>query len=172
MFWKKLVYLPVKDNHYLTFHYYSIFIFFFLTIIFNIVAIMLYVHYYENRLPFSFRLSPKFSLFSLIMKIIFFSFIYFYWICWGDIVNKITQVSGVQCYTTSSVYCTVCSPPLVKSPSITIYHPLLYLLQLPSTSFPLAITILLSVSMGFFFLLTTFTLLTQPPSPSISSDSC
>ena len=37
------------------------------------------------------------------------------------LVNKIIQVSGVQFYKTSSVYCIVCSPPQVKSPSTTIY---------------------------------------------------
>ena len=40
------------------------------------------------------------------------------------VVHKIIQVSGVQFYKTSPVYCTVCSPPKVKSPSITIYPPL------------------------------------------------
>ena len=40
------------------------------------------------------------------------------------VANKIKEVSGILFYNTSSVYCTVCSPPQVKSPSITIYSPL------------------------------------------------
>ena len=43
---------------------------------------------------------------------------------WVTLVNKFIQVSGIQFYNTSSVYCVVCSPPKVKSPSITIYPPL------------------------------------------------
>ena len=46
------------------------------------------------------------------------------------------QVSGVLFYNTSSVYCIVCSPPQVKSPSITIYHffSFFYLLPYPLNS--------------------------------------
>ena len=40
------------------------------------------------------------------------------------LVNKIIQVSEAQVYNTSSVHCTVCSPPQVKSPFITIYLPI------------------------------------------------
>ena len=36
------------------------------------------------------------------------------------LANEMIQVSGVQFYNASPVYCTVCSPPQVKSPSITI----------------------------------------------------
>ena len=39
------------------------------------------------------------------------------------LVNKIILVSGVQFHNTSFVFCVVCSPPWVKSPSITIYPP-------------------------------------------------
>ena len=39
------------------------------------------------------------------------------------LVNKILQVSGAQFYYTSSVYCTVCSPPQVRPPSTTTYPP-------------------------------------------------
>ena len=40
------------------------------------------------------------------------------------LVNKIIEVSGAQFYGTSPVCCTVCSPPQVRSPSITIYLPI------------------------------------------------
>ena len=40
------------------------------------------------------------------------------------LVNKILQVSGAQFYNTSSVYCTVCSPPQVRPPSTTTYPPI------------------------------------------------
>ena len=43
------------------------------------------------------------------------------WIYWVTLVNKIIQVSGVQFDNTSSAHCVVCSPPQVKSPSVTIY---------------------------------------------------
>ena len=46
------------------------------------------------------------------------------------LINKIIQVLGVQFYSTSSVHCIVCSPPQVKSPSTTIYPPILF----PSSS--------------------------------------
>ena len=49
--------------------------------------------------------------------------------------NKIMQVSGVQFCNTSSVYCTVCSPPQVKSPFITLYPSTL--LDLSHPPFPL-----------------------------------
>ena len=52
------------------------------------------------------------------------------------LVSKIIQVSGVRFYHTSSVYCTVCSPPQVKSPSITIHpHFALYLHPHPALLF-------------------------------------
>ena len=56
--------------------------------------------------------------FFLVFKFIFIEFI------GVTLVNKILQVSGVQFYNTSPVYCTVCSPPHLKSASITIYPPL------------------------------------------------
>ena len=37
------------------------------------------------------------------------------------LANKIIQVSGAQFHNTSSVHCMACSPPQVKSPSVTIY---------------------------------------------------
>ena len=46
--------------------------------------------------------------------------------------NKIIQVSGAQFHNILSVLCIVCSPPQVKSPSITVY-PLYTPLPLPST---------------------------------------
>ena len=48
------------------------------------------------------------------------------------LVNKIRQLSGAHFHNTSSVHCIVCSPPQVKSPTITIYPPHT-LLHLPST---------------------------------------
>ena len=61
------------------------------------------------------------------------------------------QVSGVQFYNISSIYCILCLPPKIKS-SVTIYTPL-YPLP-PSTSlFPLVISILSSVYAGFYFVL-------------------
>ena len=36
------------------------------------------------------------------------------------------KVSTVQFYNTSSIYCIVCSPPQVKSPSFTLYPPSTY----------------------------------------------
>ena len=51
------------------------------------------------------------------------------------LVNTIMQVSGVQFYNTSSVYCTVCSPPQVKLSSIVIFPPFT-LVCLPHPSGP------------------------------------
>lgn len=47
-------------------------------------------------------------------------------IYWGDII----QISGAKLYNISSVYCNVCLPPQVKSPS-TIIYPFYTLLHLP-----------------------------------------
>ena len=72
------------------------------------------------------------------------------------LVNKIIQVSDVQVYNASSVYCIVCSPPK-SSPHSSPFVPLT-LSYLPYPSFPLLI-IMLSVSMnllGFLFLLLLF----------------
>ena len=58
------------------------------------------------------------------------------------LVNKIMKLSGVQVYNTSSVYCTVCSPPkshTLPSPFLPLYP---HLPPLPS--FPLVATTLLS----------------------------
>ena len=66
-------------------------------------------------------------------------------------VNKITQVWSVQFYNTSSVCCTLCSPPKVRSLSTTqiyIWPPLSFTIPL---LFPLATIILLSVSVSFYF---------------------
>ena len=49
------------------------------------------------------------------------------------LINKIPQVSGIQFYNMSSVYCFVYSPPQVKSLSITINLPLT---PLPQPPFP------------------------------------
>ena len=54
---------------------------------------------------------------------------------WGSIVSKVMQVAEVQFYNIPSVYCTVCSPPEVKSPSITIY-PSFTLSYIPPPHFP------------------------------------
>ena len=59
------------------------------------------------------------------------------------LVNKVIQVSGAQFNNTSSVHCVVYSPPLLKSPSTTIY-PMHTLCPSPPT-----ITMLLSVFMSF-----------------------
>ena len=84
------------------------------------------------------------------------------------LVNKIKQVSTVQFYNISSVYCIMCSSPKVKFPSITIYLSFA-LFYLPHPPFPLVITILLSVSMSFFLIPSPF----SPSSPiPLSSDSC
>ena len=58
------------------------------------------------------------------------------------LVNKIIQLSGVQFYNTSSVCCSVCSLPKVRSPSITFYP------SLPSQPSP--------TSLNFFFWLSIF----------------
>ena len=77
-------------------------------------------------------------------------FIFFLYITFIGVtlVNKIIQVSDVCFYNTSSAHCTVCSPPQMMCPSITIYPPytLLYCPTPPS----LVITSLLSVSMRSF----------------------
>ena len=87
------------------------------------------------------------------------------------LVNK-----SIRFYTLSSVYCTVCSPPQVKSPYITIYPPL------PPSTTPHSTTLLSgnchTVVHGvfrniysswvflYFSSFNPFTLLTQPLSPS------
>ena len=81
---------------------------------------------------------------------LFFLFIEFIGV---TLVNTIIQVSAAQFYSTSSVHCTVCSSPPVKSPSITIY---------PPSPLPLAIITLLSMSMSFFSF---FSFLFNPSSP-------
>lgn len=40
----------------------------------------------------------------------------------ATLVNTLIEVSGVGFYVTRSVYCTVCPPPKVKSPSFTVYE--------------------------------------------------
>ena len=61
--------------------------------------------------------------------------VFFFFSIGVTLVNKIVQVSGAQLHNTSPVYCIVCSPPKVKSSSITIYSPLYPHLPLPP-SFP------------------------------------
>ena len=63
-----------------------------------------------------------------------------------------TYVSGLLFSNTSSACCTVCSPPKVKSPSITTYPPFT-LFHLPHLPFRLVSTVLLSVTMFFLHLL-------------------
>ena len=83
------------------------------------------------------------------------------------LVDKITQVSGAQFHNTSSVPRTVCSPPQVTSPSITVYP------RMPSSPPPaLAISTLLSVSSSsslFLFCPIPPPPPTQSPSSFISS---
>ena len=57
-------------------------------------------------------------------------------------------VAGAEFYNTSSVHCIVCSPPQVRSLSITIYPP--YTLPTTPTLFLPAITTVLSMSIGCF----------------------
>ena len=61
--------------------------------------------------------------------------------------NRIMWVSGVQFYNTPSVYCIVCSPLQVRSPSSTVspLYPLFYPPLHPAS--PLVVTMLLSVSL-------------------------
>ena len=68
------------------------------------------------------------------------------------LINKIMLVSGTHFYNTPSVYCTVCSPPQVKSPSITIYPPFT-LSYLPPHPFPSGDqhTVCVQESSHFFF---------------------
>ena len=54
----------------------------------------------------------------------YFNFFLFIEFIGVTLANKIIQASGAQFYNTSSVYCAVCSPSQVKSPSITIYPPI------------------------------------------------
>ena len=94
---------------------------------------------------------------------IFFLFIKFIGV---TLVNKIIQVSGAQFHNTSFVHWTVCSPPQVKSPSITIYPPYI-LFYLPLPHLPLAITVLVSVSIS-----SSFSFLLNPSIPNHSPNSC
>lgn len=48
----------------------------------------------------------------------FLFYFYFYWICWVTLVNKILQVSGVQCCNTPSVCWIVCWLPSPFIPSL------------------------------------------------------
>ena len=54
---------------------------------------------------------------------IFFQFFIFIEFIGVALVSKIIQVSVVQLHNTSSVYCTVQSPPQFTSSSVTIYFP-------------------------------------------------
>ena len=54
------------------------------------------------------------------------------------LVNKIIQVSGVPFYNTKSLYCIVCSPPQIMSPSITIYPPYTLFYLPPSPLSPIS----------------------------------
>nr|KAF6382591.1 hypothetical protein mPipKuh1_008947 [Pipistrellus kuhlii] len=67
-------------------------------------------------------------------------------------------VSGVQFYNISSVYCIVYLRCKVYSPSVTIYPPFILFYQ-PHPSFPLLITVLLSVSLSGCFLFVFFCLI-------------
>ena len=71
----------------------------------------------------------------------------------------IIQSSGAHVYNTSSVRCVVCSPPHIRSPSITIYPHFTLFHLLPPT--PAAITTLVSVHE--FFLSYSFLLNSSPP---------
>ena len=79
------------------------------------------------------------------------------------LVTKIVQVSGVQIYHTSSVYCIVCSAPKVRFSSVTI-HPPFTLCCLPQPPLPLVMIILFFYELFFFFLLLSpCTFFMQPP---------
>ena len=71
------------------------------------------------------------------------------------LVNKIIQVSSVQLYNISPVYCIVCLPLKIKSSSVTTYPPFtLYYLTQPSS--PLVPTVLFLVSLRFVHLFVLF----------------
>ena len=91
------------------------------------------------------------------------------------LVSKMIYVPGVQFYNTLPVYFIVCSPPKVKSPSITIYHPFT-LFYLPPPPYPLGCLCLWSICCLclcsiFVCLLNPFTFFTQSLN-SLPSDSC
>ena len=94
---------------------------------------------------------------------------------WVTLINKIIQISGVQFYKTSSVYFIVCSPPQVKSPSITIYPTftlLTLLTPLPSGNHHTVVCVWLLLFLVFCFaLLNPLTFFNQPPKP-LTSDIC
>ena len=96
------------------------------------------------------------------MKLYFFLFIEFIGV---TLVNKIIQVSGAQFYNISFVQSTVCSPPQVKSPSITIHlpHPLLYYPHFSPQKSPHCCTCPWPFSL-FSFLLNPF-IPSSPPTP-------
>ena len=78
------------------------------------------------------------------------------------LVNKMKLVSGAQFHNMSSVHCIVCSPPQVKSSSITIYTPM------PSYTYPSSASgshptvVWMSFSLCFSFQLNHST---SPPGP-------
>ena len=89
---------------------------------------------------------------TLVNKTIQVSSVQFYFLIFSHIfycsstVVSISPHHSSQVYNsiTPSVYCIMCSPPKLKSPSITI-HPLFTLFYLPRPPFSLSIAILLSV---------------------------
>ena len=97
---------------------------------------MYYLHKYKNIDIFSY-----FGVFISLNH-------YFHGIYKVTLVNKVIEVSGIQFYSTSSVYCIVYS---VKS-SIIIYLTPLILYGLSPHPVPLVTTLLLSVSMSFYLL--------------------
>ena len=87
-------------------------------------------------------------------------------------INIIVKVSNVQLCNASSLYCIVCSPPKVKSPSTTIYPPFT-LFNLSPTFLSLWESALLCLRS---FLFVCFCIIPSPFSPSpptpLPCDSC
>ena len=75
-------------------------------------------------------------------------------------------------HSTSSVYCIVCSPPQVKSPSTALHPPLPSSTSLPHLLVSVVITILSSVSVSLFFLFLTPSPFSLSSPRSFPSDSC
>ena len=80
------------------------------------------------------------------------------------LVNKFMLASGVQFYNTSSVYCTMCSPPQVKSLSINTFLILPWSTSSPPP-FPSGTHRTVVCLLGFVVVVNSFTFFTQHPNP-------
>ena len=80
------------------------------------------------------------------------------------LVNKFMLASGVQFYNMSSVYCTMCSPPQVKSLSINIFLILPWSTS-PPPPFPSGTHRTVVCLLGFVVVVNSFTFFTQHPNP-------